>query len=803
MNGAPPLFTASQIARAIGKSPSSVRRALAHVSCSTVVQTDYGEANAWELTALPTALLQALDANVRVGHFRDRAALLEHHRQPDSAKSHKIESLRELWTSASNEPREKAVKLQRALLPALLRYDSGELAGAELEAIGLEHYAREFGHQELSPRTWRNLVQRSRERARSAQDYQLVHLFLDENCSRKRAAAPALNFDECFGPLHSLITAFHDPEKPTWKEQEALWDAACELCRSRLADKRFKRTLVNFLWNFAPTLSPTTKAALRVNLWRKLKFGVADLRRAEFITPVPLSAEKMAQIDLAAAHAGVNHGKRGVSASVNELQAMGLYEQDGGKSKSYVKASDRRLIRRKARIVAMAERGSRGLRELTPTLTRDPLTCFANDIYTGDDFTMPVLCWWEAPNEKGFGWGNGQTLIMSDFATWFVTAFSHQPDAQYNSHVVKTLLTRAGMEHGLPKLLYFERGQIWQHSKILKGDDERGDNWRDASSDAEFVYGLKTQLGIRFMHARTPAAKSQIERLGGVLQDLMFGEPGYTGRDQRVDLPERTRREIAQVKAGVHPSKFWYHIDAWRKRLGELIHKYNNTQQEGRWVNWTTPNDAFVNRQRPDDPPIKLDAHSWPILACQKRRCHVREDGKISFRITGLTYEYFNEESVVRLGGETVLLHWNPETPEFVGVTDLKGRNPILVPRVMQTHTFDVADPRTQVGLTAKSRCAAALKAQYETLPVKGVRKFRPTIVSRDTAELAHKMTERRAEMATEKRTNQTLHRRALRALERSGMSLKLADVPLNEEIVRGFEDMAETFDSERTEEQT
>lgn len=795
-------FTAAAIARALDKAPCSIRRTLDEVPHTSPAVVNGREVKAWALDALPKSLREELDVRAAAQNFRDAASLLQSDGTTDSAKDQKLASLRDLWKEAADSAREKAIRLQRALAPSLERYDAGEMAGVELERRGLDDYARQFGHKGLSPRTFRFLFQRARDRARSPADYAAPHLFLDENCARRRESLPALKFDDVFGPLHQLITGFTDPTEPTPTELEALWAAACEMFQPHSADRRFKSALLNFLWHFAPRLA-LTKEALRVNFGRKFQQmltsgSVADLRRRAFIVVAAPSAEKVAQINLLAANAGVNHGGHVAPAKV-ELQALGLYPADEGKSKSYVSATDRRLARRKARIVAMAVGGPRRLRELTPTLTRDPLTCFANDIFTGDDFTMPILTWQEADNDLGFSYGNGQTLIMSDFATWCVLAFSLQPESQYNSHVVKTLLTRAAMEHGLPSRLYFERGQIWEHSKILKGDDERAGAWHDAHSDAEFVYGLQTQLGIRFMHARSPEAKSQIERLGGMLQDLMFGEPGYTGRDQRVNLPERTRREIAQVKSGVHPSKFWHHIDDWRKRLKELITQYNHTRQEGRWLAGLSPHDAFVKRQRPNDPPTKLDANSWPILACQKRRHRVREDGMISFRLTGVAYNYFNEETTIRLGGEMVLLHWNPETPEFIGVTDLHGRDPILVPRVMDTHAFDTDDLRTQAGLAVKARCAAALKAQYETLPVKAVRQFRPTIVSRDSAALAQQMTARKQEMTTEKRDKNTLRRRAHRALERAGLPLAMADISLTEDSVRGFEDMAETTNEETT----
>ena len=95
------------------------------------------------------------------------------------------------------------------------------------------------------------------------------------------------------------------------------------------------------------------------------------------------------------------------------------------------------------------------------------------------------------------------------------------------------------------------------------------------------VQGLR-EFGIRFIHSIRPRSKT-VERIGGLVQDLMEAEPGYCGRNERVDAPESLRKQMAEVEARkVHPSRYFYSYDDWNRRFGEIVDEYNAARQEGR-----------------------------------------------------------------------------------------------------------------------------------------------------------------------------------------------------------------------------
>ena len=56
----------------------------------------------------------------------------------------------------------------------------------------------------------------------------------------------------------------------------------------------------------------------------------------------------------------------------------------------------------------------------------------------------------------------------------------------------------------------------------------------------EVVQGLRA-FGIKFIHSIRPRSKT-VECIGGLVQDLMEAEPGYCGRNERVDAPETLRK---------------------------------------------------------------------------------------------------------------------------------------------------------------------------------------------------------------------------------------------------------------------
>jgi len=805
MNTAPNL-TASQLAGKLGRAPRTMRKALEGVPHSTMLVLNGGEAKAWTWAALPKALREEFDKVAPAKNFRDGLALFDAPAHLDAAQDAKLAALRSLWAATTDDYRTKAVNLQRALLPSLRAYDAGDLAGAELEARGLEDYTRLHGRT-VSPRTWRFVFQRTRDRARTPADYDRPELFLDENCARRRELPAALSFDSCFGPLHLMIGGFHDPTTPTPGECEALWSRACEIFHPRATDRRFKRALLDFLWHFAPRLA-LSKEALRVNLGRKLDAWQSAEHRATALRDGrrTKAGEKLAapfaQTDLDAimAFSLFNCGAR-LAQGVRELRGLGADSKLSGemlaylgseaqastRGKSYVPTRLRDAVRHELAMLKPHRIGPRAADGESAWLKRDWTAVPSMFAITMDDVTLPVYFWTRDTSGKVI-LTRGQCLAAVDCRSWRILGFSLQPDRNYNSHVIRTLITRVCSERGLPKIFYFERG-IWQSSKLVKGNAV-GREMREAGepfSWPECEHGL-TEFGVKFIHAIRPRSKI-VERVFGAVQSIMEGEPGNCGREERKDRPEDLAKKMYAVEHGEDPAKHFYSFEQWEERLGELFGKYNAERQCGDVLDGLSPDQAFEKCMDNTNPPEKFGPDCRYLLAHQKVTKVVGNNGvTLSFGKERFTYR---DAQTGALRGQTVLCWFDPDAPEHLVITDLHRKNPISVERAAAVLPFDDESEHFRHEIGKAQAHSGHARARYRVLRTGFKESFRRVVPDRAAAELGVKIEQQRAERTTEQRAQESLHRKAARLCEALGLPLGMAR-DATPESVRGFENMLE-----------
>jgi hypothetical protein len=357
---------------------------------------------------------------------------------------------------------------------------------------------------------------------------------------------------------------------------------------------------------------------------------------------------------------------------------------------------------------------------------------------SADDFTMPV--YYYVPD--GNGWFNltrGQILIFTDFRTLRILGWSMQPDRNYSSLTIRSLCTHVFAEHGVPSVLQFERG-IWKSSTLIKGRDPAPFEF------TEVVQGLR-EFGIRFIHSIRPRSKT-VERVGGLVQDLMEAEPGYCGRNERVDAPESLRKQMAEVEARkVHPSRYFYSYDDWHHRFGEIVDRYNAEPQQGKILGGLSPDRALSEFADHDDPPMLLTAGLRYLLAHDKQPDIVTLDG-IRFKVGKNEFHYIGDE-IAHLVGHDVLRWFDPENPEFLVVTDMHRRNPILVSRAPKVSGLEsVIDPDSGRLAEANRRIAGQasyMKARFTAVKSKFPMPQRRTVAADSAIRLGQQIEEQKA----------------------------------------------------------
>ena len=768
------LYTAAQLAAALGVSKRGVLARL-DATAAGVVMVRGQQAAGWPISALPEQWRSRLDDAATARQYRNAEAMLNAPPAPPWQPEIVRDGKREVVSLAELHPDciAAAVKLQKALAPSLARNEDLSLSEAEFETRGVEDYARVFGHRRrITARYFRELYRRTLARDAGAENWGRVEIYLSNQLRRKADALPAFSAatGEEFRELHDVLATFANPAGPSSAEESLLWLRAFELFEYIAADgtapKRLRKRLLAFLWKHAPWLAASPNA-LRVTFDRKLKrwreqekspAALADKREAKR-GEAKAPAFDPKSIDALTWHTVANCGGR-ISQGVREMVQAGTlspeisdrYLQQPA-SKSYVPARLRESIRADVKALSALHRGPRATEKMLASLDLDYEGVHSLDAIQADDFTMPV--YFAVPDGRGW-WTltRGQVLLAIDWRSLRVLGFCLYPEGQYNSGLIRTLFTRVFDEHGLPKHLYLEMG-IWKNSKLITGGVANVRSERLASgaglpfSWAEVEMGLR-QFGIKFIHARRARSKP-VERVGGLLQDLMHGDPMYCGRDERRDCPEITTRHKRLVESRqAEPAALGIYTAAqWEERLQTLCSRYNAASQDGKRLAGLSPDEAFARFWNQDDPPTKFDAGCRYLLAHHRIPVEVKigesRTGLITFQVRGERFRYCDAQTGARLGQQ--LIAWfNPEAPESCTFTDRNLRNAFTAARLQSTNGL-VADEALAAGNEQVHSAIDYAKARYRVLKAGFGQTFRQNIVSGRTVELgAH------IEQATEKR---------------------------------------------------
>jgi hypothetical protein len=756
------IFTAAEIAAALGRKRESIGRSLSSHAPSGTKVVSGNEARAWSVAALPGALLGDLQRlTVQLG-CKDVETFLRQSGEPWSpsvplARCH-------------DESVEAARKLREALRPSLQREEAG-MKGAEFEAQGIEDYQRVFNYP-ITARHFRDLLTRTLRRAGMVHDLEKLDLYLAERPKAREAATPApvaASGDDVAKQLRSLAEGFSQTGNPSPREREALWTEALLAHDSLLANgdstARAGRRIRAALAAVAPSLAAGT-AALQKAFLRKLGAwrasggdakAVRDGRRentgnhdgyelpaADYNVLVNLAVWQFPGHLAAAWRAGHQRG-------LLTPATVARYPLSG--PKSYVPRKIREAIASDVELMRRMKLHQKAASDLVPHVSRTYEALASCQVFNADDVTLPVYSY--VPNRDGwFDLVRGQCLLFIDLRSLKIVGWSFQQDPNYSSLVIRTLCTRIFSELCVPRVLHFESG-IWKNSKLLTGKNADG-----AVPGVEVIQGMR-ELGVEFVNSHTPRAKP-VERVIGQLQDLMEAERGFCGRDERRDLPSHTKKAMDDVKFHRrHPSELFYSFDQWHDRLAQIIALYNATPQEGR-LDGLSPDAAFDKFMDPSDPPMQLPPELRFLLAHHKEEREVKTSG-LQFKVGKNVFRYFGE-ALGPLVGRRVLAWFDPENPEHLVVTDLDRKNPVLVPRAQNVPAMATLTGGTELLESELARAQgqmAHLRARYNV--VKGALPLphRAVLTTRSQVKTGQQIAALREQRKNENHTVDRVSRRA------------------------------------------
>lgn len=355
--------------------------------------------------------------------------------------------------------------------------------------------------------------------------------------------------------------------------------------------------------------------------------------------------------------------KQSVAAAARELSAhpnlpsrLRGHLHDAHASKSYVTPSIRSALE-SSQLTGALYQGPKAARLSSAFTVRDYTHLRAGDVYTADDMTSNVICWTEWPNARGFLLGQPQILPVQDVRTlrWLVVRVIMRHGGQYSSDDIWGLFGDVFDSFGMPRLGFLLEGGHWQGNRVQ--GHKTGLNHEDR------IGGL-TSLGLKNFRAYDPRTKGMIEGAFNILQRHVDDFPGYCGRDQRTQLPERVKKALAAVASGEHPSKYFPHVKAFTDHVQTVMENLNNERQDGQILGGDSPIEKWAEH----NPERRMlpDETKW-LYRSAMSVTQVTANGARVTQGSGKKQQvyYFDNPNLLEpLKGQKVVVFWNDHNPE-------------------------------------------------------------------------------------------------------------------------------------------
>ncbi|MGI9086476.1 MAG: hypothetical protein ACR2HH_01845 [Chthoniobacterales bacterium] len=597
-------YTAAEIASALGWSKARVTAALQLVSPCGVKIVYGNEARSWMAGAFPEVLQREMERLLVIHRFRSVDELLQNPTQP--------------WRpaigigQACQPDIRRAEQLRDALARALQA--SEECSISERARIASADYQREFGRA-ISDRHLRTLITRTMDRDRGARAFDRLEIYLPESPRRQARLLVTTQFPELaddFATIADRVCLTSTQRSFCWRKIIASYSA--EIASGQPA-KAVKRALCEFAFAEVPGLAKTASAVQR-NFERKLieaaQSGVEALidRRAgksgRLANPAVWSNElkKLKGYALGQTSARISQAYRELheGTAVNgerfSEEFRAAHPFDVRRAKSDVPKNVRAEARASVLTMESRHRGPKASRLSGPSYRRDWSEVYAGDSYSADDVTCNsgFIDWCEDGEfifeGQRFNLTRGQTLLFCDERSQRVHGFYLTPRPNYGASTICAGINRICMDPaiGLPfRRFLFERGS-WKSRAV------------SSAVDWSRIDDLFIREGVSFLpkivHATTPKAKI-IERVIRAIQDRMDGLPGYVGRNQRLNGPERTAAAMAQLrrfdqrlKADIDPRKNFLTKEQFCAALEDAARRFNAEPQNGKMLPGISPEEG-------------------------------------------------------------------------------------------------------------------------------------------------------------------------------------------------------------------
>jgi hypothetical protein len=807
MNGNQPRFyTIVQIANALGVTDEAVRKTLKAIDPSGLVMlSNGGSARGWGFYALPETMRAKLIRKAQENGFESADEYIATNREPWLAPV-PFGQVAEKW-------RNKAFSLQRAF-SATLKLTHGGMLGADALKNALADYEKQFGIT-VTPDYLRRLYLRTIERDRGLKQWHRVELFLDDAAFRKGpCSSPANRQKYSHDELSGILELIEDRQSPSGDDKALFFNAAFahfnNLCQFNPNEHRaIKRSLLEYINCALPCLSKSAGTLRRMfddklNQWRKNGMTQSALEDQRFFNPgrkrPDFSADEKIIADLAVQLEG-NESRAQREAYKRGLLSTAYtshYKLNFRKDKSRVPHVTRRNATDQVIKMEPFHKGPRAVRKAMPRPFRNWDDLNPGDVFEADDLTIPF--YWRAMGDAGMEKViRGECLVFVDRRTGMILDFM-MIAGKYNSFDIRF---GAGIKipakYGKPRDGWLLENGPWR-SRLTDGEPIPGAqtlSWRqthnaliDGGRALESFCGGFEESGMTIKHARPGNPQTKIiEQIFNVTQNRMAAEPGFIGRNERLDGYDRTQSLIKRAEKGEQRSldKLYTHAEVVRA-LEVIFSEYNTEPQNGRRLHGASP--AEMWREHVSRFPLeKLPDETQFLYASHKKIARPRRDGSFLMEYNGNKRMFFNKETGELSRTEDVIVWWHIEQPNLITVTDIKGRNPFIVKEVVMDSSSATPEDFQRVKQLQK-QCMEPGRVRFSNMQNLINTITRDNSQSEATKELGRfnkeAIAEARAEETVAKATRQKNSRRARK------LGVNLSDARNEDMAAAGLELLAE-----------
>ena len=673
---------------------------------------------------------------------------------------------------------EFAQSLKKCFKDPLLLHAKRKISLAETIRRSREVYKGVFGDQK-SAKTIERWIRRVLERDRGYHDFDRLVLYLPERLKRKFRSSPNnAKSSFAFPNLSNALESVDCPSKVTAAEVARIWDALAFDLRSLTElgqpEKAVRKVALDVLTKSEIKLSEST-TALRRQFYRKIKVWSENGQSLKAVSDRRPTANRSRSLKLPEEdRLTLLHWCERYDGNISQAWRYCLEEDllsypmtqryiTNSDNRSYVPNAIREQIRYDVDILKIHKRGRHNAKKNGAYIRRDYSDITPMDWIQSDDVTLPAYYWERA--ENGPRALRGQCLLFCDVKSGFILGFSLLSERNYNARVIRETIVRIHDEFGLPrKGFYFESG-IWT-ARLIQGKIEQGVPWEETE------HGLSDYVSFRYTQPGNPRSKL-IEGIIGILQNMMEPLQGYCGRNEMVDKFEDLQKNLARANSGKKEfSSFLLSKNDYSESLKSIIQRYNETPQSGR-LNDRSPKEVFYSEFDESDPLVKLPKQVRYLLSNHRKVIKVSRNG-VRMTFKGNSVYYRNHETG-RLQGQKVAVWYNTEeeVPEFVTLTDLHNRNPVIVERETVIPSMNASREDFQRASQQVSDHNGYGKALYKTVKNHGRNfMFRDVrSIDRDSLELGEAI-ESSVERSRERKKQDSISRgRITRAEKRLGIA--------------------------------